>query len=146
MSKLTAYEKALKKVRRGIKTLDAWWGKNQRAYGWRDLIDLATLNIVMLHDCVFGQVYGNYEFACRGFGHPVDDWNEERQEYRTPVSSRLWLERHGFNAGTVKRQELLTQVWRDELHRESDVANPALTAAELVNAYRSLSGANGATW
>lgn len=79
-------------VQRGVALLDA-----KGPPGWRDRIDLDTLDIGSLTLCVLGQVYGHYYKGLRALG---DDANPYHL---------------GFATEGLLAWRALTQAWREAL-------------------------------
>lgn len=84
---------------RGAEFLD------QRRPGWADEIDLDTLDLRSLDDCVLGQLYGDWGAANRAI--PEIEWNSGSQAY------------YGFELDGAPfsrdRYKALTDEWRDQV-------------------------------
>lgn len=52
-------------VRKGIEWLDEYLPE------WRECIDTSILDMGHVHDCILGQIFGNYDNACYENGLPI---------------------------------------------------------------------------
>jgi hypothetical protein len=94
----------VKRVRKGIALLD----KDGPA-DWRELIDLRILNIATIHNCVLGQLYGNYDV---GMGKLAS----RACSYGKAAPDPGW---YGFSLSKYGAEtwDKLNQVWKQELKK-----------------------------
>lgn len=103
-------------VARGIAWLD------EEVPGWRDRINLGTLNVGELRNCVLGQVFGaeaEAEGASDGFMYVASGaWERRHYPERTSAEvvtgSGSWARTHGFDISFADYEEL-TAEWREVL-------------------------------
>lgn len=58
--------------------------------GWWAMIDVETLDIGCISNCVLGQVFGRFMVGCDALGAPAEDGDPNYGP------RRLWEVRHGF--------------------------------------------------
>lgn len=119
-----AYRKHLvRNVTRGVAWLD------NTAPGWRDLIDVDTVDLVDYDACVLGQVFRaegcaegttGYDYAVTHLFDDLASWRQTANEHGfslSTVAARRY--RHTDDTGHASEGawSLLTDVWRRELAR-----------------------------
>ena len=97
-SRSLTYDQALERARRGAALLD------EKRPGWREDVDLRSLDQASCSRCVLGQVFGRYAEGLRSL------FNEDRIR-RYPDDAP-----YGFDIdGEVGHYSVLTEAWREVL-------------------------------
>lgn len=92
---------------------------NRTKPGWRDLIDLDTLNLAYGDSCVLGQVFADEADESDGM---VSDGFDYAIEYLAPAQGTNWASGHGFDqsidftAGASLNYAPLTDAWKRYLN------------------------------
>lgn len=95
-------------VMHGAQVLDAWFADNAHDGGkdlnWRNSINLRTLDLTQVEDCVLGQVFGDYYEGLYKLG--IEDRRMTRYEL-------------GFSMYPDTETDFWTTDWDEELRKEA---------------------------
>lgn len=99
------------RVLKGIHLLD-----NSKP-GWRDSIEIETLDLASMSECVLGQVFGDYETGVRSLGvslDMIDSYLEVQSSYGFDLTYEELRSEHGGH------YENLTQEWVKQIRPGAD--------------------------
>ncbi len=113
MTNMTASSNYRKAVRRRVLAGIKWLDTNEPS--WLDRIDLDTLDMGDVNNCVLGQVFANNDGRISGFDYVVCEYVIDTKQLGFSVDGALaWDHDQGYLIANL--YDILTTVWLQEVY------------------------------